>query len=238
MERILLLHDGSGRSEKTRDYLELGGYEILESSIEGFERDNSLLMENIRFTFQMIHVIVIEGEEIILYSKLIKKLRSITNKPIIILSKRAEEWEKLKVFQAGANDYLVSPYLRTELIIRIRAHIECYRRLTHDAGLIKVKDLVINTFERKVYVKNQLVPLRGKEFDILLFLAKNSNRVVSKEEIYHIIWKNMEYEQPYSNTVAVHIKRIRQKIEMDVDNPQYLETVWGVGYRFMNPNMD
>lgn len=238
MERILLLHQDNNCSERTKDYLELGGYEILEGSIEGYGSDKLLRIDKMKFTFQMVQMILIEGDEITLYSKVCKKLRGMTNKPIIVLSGNGEEWEKIKIFQSGANDYLVSPYLKTELIVRIKAHIECYRRLTKDSGIIQIRGLMINTFERKVYVNNHLVTLRGKEFDILLFLAQNCNRVVPKEEIYQLIWKNSEYDQPYSNTVAVHIKRIREKIEEDMDNPQYLETVWGVGYRFMGAHTD
>lgn len=236
MEQILFLHGDSNRGEKTRSFLELGGYEIQEENIEQFVK-SKLVNDKLKYSLQMIHAVLIEGEDIGYYAKLCKKLRTITDKPILILSKKGEEWEKTQMFQAGVNDYMVSPYLRTELIARIRAHIACYKRLTHDIGVIQIKNLVIDVFDRKVFVDNKVVPFRVKEFDILMLLVKNSNRVVTKEEIYQIIWKNTEFIQPYSNTVAVHIKRIRDKIEADADNPQFLQTVWGVGYRFLNPNI-
>ena len=142
------------------------------------------------------------------------------------------------MFRSGADDYLVRPYLQTELMARIRAHIDCYMRLTQSFGVIKVRDMVINAFARKVYIKNELIPLRLKEFDILLYLAQHQNRVVTKEEIYRVIWKTENFLENYNNAVAVYIKRIREKIETDIENPQYVETVWGIGYRFVGVNMD
>lgn len=230
MDSILLLHEEHGWNEKTKDYLQLAGYEIIEGNVDRLEKS--------RFVFQMVNVILIEGEEILYYSQMCRKIREITDKPIIILSKKGDEWEKIKIFQSGADDYLVSPCLQSELMARVRAHIDCYNRLTRSAGLIKAKDLVINKLTRRVYINEKHVPLRFKEFDILLYLAQNSNRVVTKEELYHVIWKTDDYVEAFSNTVVVHIKRIREKIEADVENPQYVVTVWGVGYRFINPDRD
>lgn len=230
MDCVLLLHEKSGWNEKTKDYLELGGYEILEGDIANLEQS--------QFSFQIASVVLIEGEEILFYSQMCKKIRAITDKPIMVLSKNGEEWGKIKIFQSGADDYLVSPYVQSELMARVRAHIERYNQLKKCQKLVKVKDMVINVFTRQVYVKEELVPLRLKEFEILLFLVQNSNRVVTKEEIYHVIWNTDEYIEACSNTVAVHIKRIREKIEDDVESPKYVETVWGVGYRFHNPDVE
>lgn len=230
MDRILLLHEEHGWNEKTKDYLQLAGYEIIERNIDGLEKS--------RLVFQNIKVILIEGEEISFCSKMCKKVRQITDKPIMILSPKGDEWEKIKIFQSGADDYMVSPCLQSELMARIRAHIECYNRLSRSVELIQVRGMVINRLTRRVYMNGNLVPLRLKEFDILLYLVQNSNRVVTKEELYHVIWKTGGYVDAFSNTVAVHIKRIREKIEADVENPQYVVTVWGAGYRFINPDME
>ncbi|MGN0437516.1 MAG: winged helix-turn-helix domain-containing protein [Lachnospiraceae bacterium] len=238
MEQVLLLYGDNVRSEKTKGFLELSGYDVGKQNMGDYVRLVEDREIDIKNALPRLGIVILEGENTFYNAKLCKILRKMTDKPIMILSEKGEDWEKTMLFQAGATDYMVSPYLRTELIARIRAHITNYRRLTHDMGIIKIRDLMIDVYERKVYVDKQLVPFRLKEFDILLFLVRNCNRVVTKEEIYRIIWKTGEFAQPYSNTVAVHIKRIREKIEKNLDSPQYLETVWGYGYRFLNTSLD
>ena len=230
MDRVLLLRGNCSWNSKARDYLELSGYEILEENTEG--------LDNCNLSFQLAKVVLIECDDIEKDSSICRKTRDLTDKPIMILSSQNEEWGKVKMFQSGADDFLASPYLQTELMARIRAHIQCYKRLTQPIGIIKVRDMVINVFTRKVFVDNECIQLRIKEFDILLYLAQHQNRVVTKEEIYHMIWKTDEFINAYSNTVAVHIKRIREKVEKDVGNPQYVQTVWGLGYRFIGLNTD
>ena len=156
----------------------------------------------------------------------------------MVITDNLNEWDKVKMFQAGADDYLVSPYMQTELMARIRAHINFYHRLTGPHGIITVRELVINAFAREVYLKGQQVFLRLKEFEILLYFAQNPNYIISKEEIYHEVWKTEDMPGTYSNTVAVHVRRIREKIEEDLYHPQYLETVWGYGYRFLGADLD
>lgn len=230
MDRILLLKGKQCCYSKVKDYLELSGYEVLQGVLEE--------VDGCKLSFQIAKVILIEGDEIESCIPACVKVRALTNKPIIILSSRGEEWEKVKMFQSGADDYLVSPYLQMELMARIRAHIDRYKRLTQPVGIIRIRDMVINIFTRKVFMCEKYIPLRLKEYDILLYLAQHQNRVVTKEEIYHVIWKTDEFVNSYSNTVAVHIKRIREKVEEDVDNPQYVQTVWGVGYRLIGPGPD
>lgn len=225
MNKILLLGENEEEHEKTKAYLELGGYEILEG-------DTNQINE-LSILFQIVHMILIECEEVAGCVEVCKNMREITDKPIMVLAKSGQEWEKVIMFQAGVNDYLAQNYLNAELIARMKAHIDWYVRMTKPSGVIKIRDMVINTFTRKVYLNDNLIHLRLKEFDILLYLAQHRDRVVTKEEIYHVIWKTDEFLDAYSNTVVVHVKRIREKIEKDIDNPQYLETVWGVGYRFV-----
>ena len=230
MARILLLHGEKNWDGQVKDYLELGGYEVMEEKLEK--------SESIGIKIQLASAILLECSQVEPHMEVCQKLRGITDKPILILADYGEEWEKVKMFRSGADDYLVRPYLQTELMARIRAHIDCYMRLTQSFGVIKVRDMVINAFARKVYIKNELIPLRLKEFDILLYLAQHQNRVVTKEEIYRVIWKTENFLENYNNAVAVYIKRIREKIETDIENPQYVETVWGIGYRFVGVNMD
>lgn len=226
MERILLLHEKMKWNNRTVDFLRLSGYEVMEE-----EPDN---LEGQKVSLQLAGAILMECEDAITYSDTCKRLRGLTDKPIMILSHLGEEWEKVKMFQCGADDYLASPYLQTELIARLRAHMECYRRLTKGVGVLKSQDMVINAFTRKVYIREELVALRMKEFDILLYLAQHSGRVVTKEELYQMVWRTEHFIANYSNTVAVHIKRIREQVEDDIENPQYIKTVWGIGYQFIN----
>jgi len=125
----------------------------------------------------------------------------------------------------------VKPYMQGELLARLQGHIERYKSLTRPFGVIKVEDLEINSFSRRVYLNGIEVDLRLKEFEVLLYLAQHMNIVLTKEQIYQTVWKD-NLADTFYNTVAVHVMKIRGKIEKDVDNPRYIETVWGVGYRF------
>ncbi len=230
MEKILLLHEGFGWNSKVKDYLLLSGYEIQEGGIDDFE--------GYRFYIQNSHLILFECNDTEKYAPCLAKIRQITPRPIMVITNNLNEWDKVKMFQAGADDYLVSPYLQTELMARIRAHINCYHRLAGPYGIITVRELVINAFAREVYMKGKPVFLRLKEFEILLYFAQNPNYIITKEKIYHEVWKTEDMPGTYSNTVAVHVKRIREKIEEDMYHPQYLETVWGYGYRFLGTDLD
>lgn len=230
MEKILLLHEEIEWDSRIMDYLLLSGYEIQEGCIEDFEEIQHLLQSALLILFAC--------NDTEKYVQYLIKIRQITPKPIMVITDNRDEWGRVKMFQAGADDYLISPYLQTELMARIRAHINCYYRLSGPIGIIKVRELVINTFSREVYLKNELIPLRLKEYEILLYLAQNPNCVIKKEEIYHAVWKTEDGPGEYSNTVAVHVKRIRERIEEDLFHPQYVETVWGYGYRFLGENFD
>lgn len=230
MEKILLLHEEIGWDSRIMDYLLLSGYEIQEGCIVDFEET--------QYLFQSVSLILFSCNDTEKYVQYLIKIRQITPKPIMVITDNRDEWGRVKMFQAGADDYLISPYLQTELMARIRAHINCYYRLSGPIGIITVRELVINTFSREVYLKNELIPLRLKEYEILLYLAQNPNCVIKKEEIYHAVWKTEDEPGEYSNTVAVHVKRIRERIEEDLFHPQYVETVWGYGYRFLGENFD
>ena len=155
MARILLLHGEKNWDGQVKDYLELGGYEVMEEKLAK--------SESIGIKIQLASAILLECSQVEPHMEVCQKLRGITDKPILILADYGEEWEKVKMFRSGADDYLVRPYLQTELMARIRAHIDCYMRLTQSFGVIKVRDMVINAFARKVYIKNELIPLRLKD---------------------------------------------------------------------------
>lgn len=221
--QIFLLHEMLGEYCRIKDYLQLSGYEVLEGDINQIEEYDE--------TIQNVELVLLSCDDAEANFKICEGVREITQVPIIVLSKSDDEWEKIKMFQSGADDYLVEPFSQGELIARIRAHIMRYKRLTRPFGYIQVKDLEIEVFSRRVFVDRKEIIMTLKEFDVLLYLAQRPNQVVSKEELYEAVWQD-ELGDGYYNSVAVHVKRIRKKIEKDPENPGYIETVWGVGYRF------
>ena len=154
--------------------------------------------------------------------------------PVIMLTARAQEMDKVTGLMTGADDYVTKPFSPSELVARVKAHISRYERLVGSTALkndvIEIRGLKIDKTDRRVYVDNEEKVFTNKEFDILCFLASNPNKVFSKDELFSKIW-NMDSIGDIA-TVTVHIKKIREKIEFDTSNPQYIETVWGVGYRF------
>lgn len=222
MYHILLLHEMLERDCRMKEYLQLGGYHVVEEHME-----NDKYMKEVRH----FDAILIESDQLELVSNIVLQIRKITQIPIIILSNRNDEWEKIRLFQNGIDDYLANPYWHGECMARLRTHIERYRRLTRPFGIIKVEGLEINALSRQVFRDGCEVEMRSKEFDVLLHLAQHMNEVVKKEDIYEAVWKD-DLADGFYNSVAVHIKKIREKIEKDSSNPRYIETVWGVGYRF------
>jgi len=176
--------------------------------------------------------------------ELCRRLRTHTQKPILILSARKEDIDKIRGLGLGADDYVVKPFSPGELMARIQAHIARYRRLTAGSptgsaagngspvereNVIRIRSLELGTETRRVRVRDSDVTLSGKEFDILLLLMGRPGRVFSKEEIFSRIW-GADVQGDIS-TVTVHIRKLREKIEADPSEPDYIETVWGVGYR-------
>lgn len=156
--------------------------------------------------------------------------------PIMFVTAKNENIDKLKGLGMGASDYIVKPFEPSELVARVGAHIRRYELLTQSARKenekIIIGDLTIEVKSRRVYLGNEEICFPNKEFDLLLFLAKNSNVVFSKQELLDNVWGIDSFVS--EATVAVHINRIREKIEKDSLNPKYIETLWGVGYRFIS----
>lgn len=221
---ILLLHEIQGSHSRLCDYAQLSGYEVMEAELGSVGEYEGLV--------QRADIILMECRAEERCFEICRQIREMTGKPIVVLSECNEEWEKIKMFQSGADDYMVIPYMQAELMARIRAHIERYKRLTRPFGLIEIRELKIDAFSRQVMLRGKRISMRLKEFDVLLFLAQHPNQVMTKEQIYMTVWKE-ELGDGIYNTVAVHVKRIREKIEEDVENPKYIETVWGIGYRFL-----
>ena len=165
---------------------------------------------------------------------IIRQVREWSDCPIIVISARTNEHEKVKALDLGADDYMTKPFSPSELVARVKAHMERYNRLVgsnvHKNDVIEIRGIKIDKTARRVWVNGEETTFTTKEFDLLTFLAENPNHVFTKEELFREIW-DMESIGDIA-TVSVHIKKIREKIEYDTSNPQYIETIWGVGYRF------
>ena len=163
-----------------------------------------------------------------------RQVREEKNTPIIMVSAKKDDIDKIRGLGLGADDYMTKPFSPSELVARVKAHMERYNRLVgsnvHKNDVIEIRGIKIDKTARRVWVNGDETTFTTKEFDLLTFLAENPNRVFTKEELFREIW-DMESVGDIA-TVTVHIKKIREKIEFNTAKPQYIETIWGVGYRF------
>ena len=227
MARILIIEDESSIAELERDYLITAGYEVemVNNGKEGLELalsgDYDLMILDLMLPG-------IDGFEIC------RQVREKKELPIIMVSAKKEEIDKIRGLSLGADDYMTKPFSPSEMVARVRAHLSRYERLTGAGAqsneIIQIRDLKIDNSDRRVWVADEEKTLTTKEFDVLSFLASNPNRVFTKEELFREIW-DMDAIGDIA-TVTVHIKKIREKIEKNHSKPQYIETIWGVGYRF------
>lgn len=225
--RILIIEDETSIAELEKDYLELSGFEVEleEQGDVGLER---ALNEDFDLLILDLMLPGMDGFEIC------RKLREEKNTPIIMVSAKKDDIDKIRGLGLGADDYMTKPFSPSELVARVKAHLSRYERLIGSAAevnkIIEIRGLKIDTTARRVWVNGQEKAFTTKEFDLLTFLASHPNHVYTKDELFSEIW-DMESIGDIA-TVTVHIKKIREKIEMDTSNPQYIETIWGVGYRF------
>ena len=227
MSRILIIEDEVAIAELEKDYLELSGFEVVISN-RGDLGLNMALKEDFDLIILDLMLPEIDGFEIC------RQVREAKNTPIIMVSAKKDDIDKIRGLGLGADDYMTKPFSPSELVARVKAHISRYERLIGSTALqndvIEIRGLKIDKTDRRVYVDGEEKVFTNKEFDLLTFLASNPNKVFSKDELFNKIW-NMESIGDIA-TVTVHIKKIREKIEFDTSKPQYIETVWGVGYRF------
>ncbi len=227
MSKILIIEDEEAIAELERDYLELSGFEVdidnngesgLEKALKG---DYDLFLLDLMLPG-------VDGFEIC------RSIREKKNTPILMVSARKEDIDKIRGLGLGADDYITKPFSPSELVARVKAHLARYERLigsgTQENDIIEIRDLKIDKTARRVWVRDEEKTLTTKEFDLLTFLASNPNKVFTKAELFREIWE-MESIGDIA-TVTVHIKKIREKIELNTAKPQYIETIWGVGYRF------
>ncbi len=227
MSKILIVEDELSIAELEKDYLELSSFDV-DIETDGKSGLERALSEEYDMIILDLMLPEINGFEIC------KKIREEKNIPILMVSAKKEDVDKIHGFGLGADDYITKPFSPSELVARVKAHLARYQRLvssaTQENDIIEIRGIKIDKTARRVYVNGEEKAFTTKEFDLLTFLASHPNRVFKKEELFREIW-DMDSIGDIA-TVTVHIKKIREKIEFDTSKPQYIETIWGVGYRF------
>ena len=227
MSRILIIEDEEAIADLEKDYLELSGFEvkICNTGDEGLQ---TALREEFDLIVLDLMLPGLDGFEVC------KKVSEEKNIPIIMVSAKKEDIDKIRGLGMGADDYMTKPFSPSELVARVKAHLARYDRLVGSSNknndVIEIRGIRIDKTARRVIVDGEEKAFTGKEFDLLTFLAEHPNHVYTKEELFREIW-DMDSIGDIA-TVTVHIKKIREKIEFDSAKPQYIETIWGVGYRF------
>ncbi len=227
MNRILIVEDELAIAELEKDYLELSGFEVEVETMGDVGAERAL---NEEFELVILDLMLpnMDGFEIC------KKIREVKNIPVIMVSAKKDDIDKIRGLGLGADDYMTKPFSPSELVARVKAHLARYDRLigsgVKENELIEIRGLKIDKTARRVFLNGEEKIFTTKEFDLLTFLAEHPNHVYTKEELFRDIW-DMESVGDIA-TVTVHIKKIREKIEFNTSKPQYIETIWGVGYRF------
>ena len=225
--KILIIEDEEAIADLEKDYLELSGFEV---HIEN--RGDTGLQEALNGDYNLIILdLMLPGTD---GFEVCRKIRAKKDMPILMVSAKKDDIDKIRGLGLGADDYMTKPFSPSELVARVKAHLSRYERLVGSAKeaneIIEIRGLKIDKTARRVWVNGEEKNLTTKEFDLLTFLAEHPNHVYSKDELFRQVW-NMDSVGDIA-TVTVHIKKIREKIEFDTSKPQYIETIWGVGYRF------
>jgi len=226
MKNILIIEDDINIAELERDYLKLNGYkaEVVHDGAQGIQKAATGAYDVIIVDLMLPNK---SGYEII------KEVRKKLEIPVIVVSAKSEDIDKIRGLDYGADDYLTKPFSPAELVARIKSHINRYERLKGNnasSEIIVHRGMEINTAAHKIFVNGKEVQMTTKEYELLIFLASNPNIVFSKEQLFDSIWGDEYYGD--TATVPVHIQKIRKKIEKDPANPEFIETLWGTGYRF------
>lgn len=226
MAKILIIEDDHSISDIERDYLELSGFEV-ECAYEGVEGLNKALAGGFDLVLLDLMLPGLDGFTIC------KKLREKLDIPILMVTARTQDIDKIRGLGFGADDYIEKPFSPSVLVARVKANIAQYERLRPaakaDSSIVKAGPFVMDADSRTASVDGRELNLKNKEFELLLFLLRHPNQVFSREDLYEMIWG---LESMGDNiTVAVHINRLREKIEQAPSQPEYIQTVWGVGYR-------
>jgi DNA-binding response OmpR family regulator len=225
-QKILIIEDDKSIAEIERDFLEINGMEcaIIPNGTDGLREASSGKYDLILLDLMLPGL---DGFEIT------RRIRSSVDVPILMVTARTEDSDKIRGLGIGADDYISKPFSPTELVARVKANLAQYGRLKANAfrsDLLAAGNITINRASRRVYVDDREIELKNREYEILLFLASNPDVVFSKEILYERIWGMDALGD--TATVAVHINRLREKIERDPSEPAHIQTVWGAGYRF------
>ena len=227
MSRILIVEDEVSIADLEKDYLELAGFEV-EIETDGEKGLARALEGDIDLLILDLMLPSLSGFEIC------RQVREKKDIPIILISAKKDDIDKIRGLGLGADDYMTKPFSPSEMVARVKAHLARYERLVSSSApvgeIIEIRGLKIDKTARRVWVNGTEKPFTTKEFDLLTFLAQNPDHVFTKDELFREIW-DMESIGDIA-TVTVHIKKIREKIEENTSKPQYIETIWGVGYRF------
>lgn len=227
MSRILIVEDEVAIADLEKDYLELSGFEV-EIENDGKSGLERALNEEFNLFILDLMLPEVDGFEIC------RQIREKKNTPILMVSAKKDDIDKIRGLGLGADDYVTKPFSPSELVARVKAHLARYERLigsnSPENDVIEIRGIRIDKTARRVWINGEEKQFTTKEFDLLTFLAENPNHVFTKDELFREIW-DMESIGDIA-TVTVHIKKIREKIELNTNKPQYIETIWGVGYRF------
>lgn len=227
MNKILIIEDEEAIAQLEKDYLELSGY-----SVE-IESDGAVGLEKaLKYPYDLLILDLmlpsLDGFEIC------QQIRKEKTLPILMVSARKEDIDKIRGLGLGADDYITKPFSPGELVARVKAHLARYDRIVEslmpENAVIKIRGIKIDTQSKEVWVSNEKKSLTSREYDLLEYFVKHPNQVLSKEDIFKELWNTDAIGD--ITTVAVHVKKLREKIEVDPTKPQYIETVWGMGYRF------
>lgn len=226
MKKVLIIEDEQNIAQLEQDYLEVHG---IESDIASTGEEGLNLATTNSYNLIILDLMLpgIDG------FALCEKLRKNLDIPILMVTARKEDIDKIKGFDRGADDYIVKPFNPNELVARVKAHLSRYDRLTNRNNAstdIQINNLLIQPDARRIFVNGEEIIFTAKEFDLLYFLATNQDIVFTKEHLFERIWGYDALGD--TSTVTVHIRKIREKIEEDPSNPKFIETVWGAGYRF------
>lgn len=232
MKRILIIEDDASIAELERDYLEIEGFDI-----QWVDNGQTGLRKALDEDFSLILLdVMLPGLDGFAVCRAIRKEKET---PIMMVTAKREDIDKIRGLGLGADDYMIKPFNPTEMVARVKAHIQRYERVSRAASPVedKVKStiitagpMVIDQDSRIVTIDDVVIALTPREYDILLLLASNAGRVFTKEEIFERVWGLDAMGE--TSTIMVHVKRLREKIELPNRDVQLVETVWGVGYRF------
>jgi DNA-binding response OmpR family regulator len=229
--KILIIEDDKEIAAIEKDFLEINGFEVVICS-DGIEGQKSALSGAYAL---IILDLMLPGKDGMV---ICREIRDKIDIPILMVTARMEDNEKIRGLGFGADDYIVKPFSPTELVARVKSHIARYERLTKLAGQSQKHDeidfgwLRINKDTHQIFVNENETTFTPKEYELLMLLATNPEMVFSKEQIYDKIWGEDMYGD--LKTVAVHINRLREKIEKNPSEPVHLQTIWGAGYKFIS----